>query len=48
MLTAGPDLLRLILSIMLLSCAQKVTHYAQHYDHNYCNYATVHIQFILF
>ena len=34
-----------ILPIMLLSSAQKVTHYAQYYAHNYCNYATVHTQF---
>ena len=33
------------LPIMLLSSAQKVTYYAQYYAHNYCNYATVHIQF---
>ena len=34
-----------ILPIMLLimSSAQKVTHYAQYYAHNYCNYATVHM-----
>ena len=30
---------------MLLSSAQKVTHYAQYYAHHHCNYATVHIQF---
>ena len=30
-----------ILPIMLLSSAQKVTHYTQCYAHNYCNYATV-------
>ena len=36
-----------ILPIMLLSSAQQVTYYAQYYTHiaNYCNYATVNIQF---
>ena len=34
------------LSIMLLSSAQKICLlYAQYYAHDYCNYATVHIQF---
>ena len=33
---------------MLLSMCtllKKVTHYAQYYAHNYCNYATVHTHF---
>ena len=34
-----------ILPTMLLSSAQKVTHYVQNYAHHHCNYATVHIQF---
>ena len=37
-----------ILPIVLLSTTQKVTHYAQYYAHNYCNYATVHTQLIIF
>ena len=32
------------LPIVLLSSTQKVTNYAQYYAHNYCDYATVHIQ----
>ena len=36
-----------ILPIMLLNSAQKVTHYAQYYAHDYCNYATVHIAIVL-
>jgi len=32
------------LPIMLLSSAQKVTHYAQYYAHNYFNYAIVQLQ----
>ena len=36
------------LPFILLSSAQKVTHYAQYYPHNYCNYATVHIKFHCF
>jgi len=36
------------LPIMLLSSAQKVTHYAQYYTHNCFNYATVQLQILLF
>jgi len=36
------------LPIMLLSSAQKLTHYAQYYAHNYFNYATVQLQILLF
>ena len=36
------------LSVMLLSSAPNEIYYAQHYAHNYCNYATVHIQFYYF
>jgi len=36
------------LPIMLLSSAQKVTHYAQYYAHNYFNYATVELQILSF
>ena len=36
------------LPIMLLSSAQKVTHYAQYYAHNYFNYATAQPQILLF
>jgi len=36
------------LPIMLLSSAQKVTHYAQYYGHNYFNYATVQPQSLIF
>ena len=32
------------LPIMLLGSAQKITHYAQYYVHNYCNYAIAHVQ----
>ena len=39
-----PNMLN-FLPIMLLSNAQKVPYYAQHYTHNYCNYATGCIQF---
>ena len=38
---SNSSLLCSILPIMLLSSAQKVTHYAQYYAHIYCNYATV-------
>ena len=33
------------LPIMLLSSAKKFAYYAQYYAHDYCNYATVYIQF---
>jgi len=36
------------LPIMLLSSAQKVTHYAQYCAHNYFNYATAQPQILLF
>ena len=36
-----------ILPIMLVSSAQKVTHYAQKYAHHYCNYATIHLATVL-
>jgi len=36
------------LPIMLLSSAQKVTHYVQYYAHNYFNYAIVQLQILLF
>jgi len=36
------------LLIMLLSSAQKITHYAQCYAYNYFNYATVQLQILLF
>ena len=42
--TPQPIMLK-VLPIMLLSGAQKVTHYAQYYACNYRNYVTVHIQF---
>ena len=35
------------LAIMILTSAQKVTHYTQYYAHNYCKDATVHIVIIL-
>ena len=33
--------------IMLLSIVQKVAHYSQYYAHNHCNYAIVHIIFLM-
>jgi len=36
------------LPIMLLSSAQKLTHYAQYYTHNYFNYTTAQPQILLF
>ena len=42
-----PIMLKL-LPIMLLSSAQKCCYYVQYYAHNYCNYATVCIQFYYF
>ena len=39
------EIQNIIPTSLLLSSAQKLTHYAQYYAHNYCNYATVHMQF---
>jgi len=41
-------IMRKFLPIMLLNSAQKVTHYAQYYVHNYFNYATVQPQILIF
>ena len=41
-----PIMLKIFL-IMLLSSAQKITHYAQYYAHHHCNYATDYTQFII-
>ena len=46
-INARPIMLK-FLPIMLLTNTQKITHYAQYYAHNYCNYATVHYNSITF
>jgi len=48
LLTRPQPIMLKFLPIMFLSSAQKVTHYAQYYAHNYFIYATVQPQILKF